>query len=250
MNFNPMKKIVLLLFLVSILGYSQTKSTPVISFNSDMTAQFILDNTTSKVTLVLTGLANYWSSVGIGTSSSTSSGDVYVFNTAVTDNTAATTNPNEEWNTISNIVISGKRTVTLERKLTNSDLNDLQLAFDTTNAIDVVWSRTGSAVATAPNPNRGSTTATFTTTLGIDDVSFGDEVIIYPNPTSGELYIKTKTNLSKVTIYSQTGALIKTINSNDNSNELKVSVSDLSKALYIFELQNDSEKTWKKVLVN
>lgn len=246
-----MKKIALLLMsFVSILGYSQTKSTPVISFNSDMTAQFTLDSATSKVILVLTGLANNWSSVGIGTSSSTTSGDVYVFTTAVTDNTAATTNPNEEWNTISNTVISGKRTVTLERKLTNSDLNDLQLAFDTTNSIDVVWSRTGSAVAIAPNTNRGSTTAVLTTTLGIDDVSFGDEIVIYPNPTSSELYIKAKTNLSKVTIYSQTGALLKTINSNDNSNELKINVSDLSKELYIFELENETEKTWKKVLIN
>ena len=144
----------------------------------------------------------------------------------------------------------GVRTVTLERVLTNSDLNDLQLAFDTTNAIDVVWSRSGSAIANAPNPNRGSTTAVFTTNLSVNDVSFDDEVLLYPNPTNGELNIKSKTNLSKVTIYSQTGALVKNINSIENSNEIKVNVTDLPKALYIFELQNDCEKTWKKVIVN
>ncbi|WP_310557871.1 T9SS type A sorting domain-containing protein [Flavobacterium sp.] len=247
-----MKKITFLLpiLFVSILGFSQSKSTAIVSFNADMTAKFTLDNATSKVTLVLTGTLDKWTSLGIGTSSSTISGDVYLFTTAVTDNTTYTNNPNGEWNTISNTVISGKRTVTLERTLTNSDLNDLQMAFDTTNSIDVVWSRSGSAIATAPNPNRGSTTAVFTTNLSVDDISFYDAVTIYPNPTSSEVFIKTKTSISKVTIYSQTGALVKTINDIADSNEINVNVNGLQKGLYIFELQNDSEKTWKKVIVN
>lgn len=246
-----MKKSTLLLtiFLVSILGFSQSKSTAIVSLNADMTAQFTLDNATSKVILVLTGPADKWTSLGIGTSSSTTSGDVYVYTASVTDN-APSTNPNGEWNNVSNTLNSGKRTVTLERTLTNSDLNDLQLAFDTTNAIDVVWSRSGSAIATAPNPNRGSTNEVFTNNLSVNDASFYDELTIYPNPTSSEVFIRTKTNLSKVTIYSQTGALVKTANVDDNSNEIKVNVNGLPKGLYIFELENDSEKTWKKIIVN
>lgn len=245
-----MKKITLLLLLVYISGFSQSKSTAVITLNADMTAKFSLDSATSKVTLVLTGPADKWFSVGIGIASSTTSGDVFVYTASVTEITNPSSNPNEEWNIISSTVNSGKRTVTLERTLTNSDLNDLQLAFDTTNAIDVVWSRSGSAIANAPNPNRGSTTAVFNANLGIDEVSLYDEVLIYPNPSSSEVFIKSKTNLSKVTIYSQTGALVKTINRKDNATEFIVNISDLPKALYIFELQNDSEKTWKKVLVN
>lgn len=244
-----MQKITLLLLLVYISGFSQSKSTAIIALNADMTAKFTLDNSTSKVTLVLTGPSDKWSSLGIGTTSSTTSGDVFVYTASVIDNSSST-NPNGEWNTISNTVNSGKRTVILERTLTNSDLNDLQFAFDTTNSIDVVWSRSGSTIATAPNPNRGSTTATFIATLGVEDVSLYDEVLLYPNPTSSEVFIKTKTNLSKVTIYSQTGTLVKTVNLNDNSNEIKVNVNDLPKALYIFELQNETEKTWKKVIVN
>lgn len=244
-----MQKITLLVLLFYLSGFSQSKSTAIIALNANMTAKFTLDNTTFKVTLVLTGPSDKWSSLGIGTASSTTSGDVFVYTASVTDNSSST-NPNGEWNTISNTVVSSKRIVTLERTLTNSDLNDLQLAFDTTNSIDVVWSRSGSAIATAPNPNRGSTTAAFTATLGVEDVSLYDEVLLYPNPTSSEVFIKTKTNLSKVTIYSQTGTLVKTVNLNDNSNEIKVSVIDLPKALYIFELQNETEKTWKKVIVN
>lgn len=245
-----MKKITLLIMLVATWGFSQSKSTPVISFNTDMTARFTLNNAVSKVTLVLTGPSDKWTSLGIGTASSTTSGDVFVYTTSVIDAIPTSASPNGEWNTVSNTVASGKRTVTLERTLTNSDLNDLQMTFDATNSIDVVWSRSGSSIATAPNPNRGSTTAVFTTNLGIDANSFYDEVVIYPNPTSDELYIKTKTNLSKVTIYSLTGTLVKTLHSKDNSNEFKVNVRDLPKALYIFELQNEFEKTWKKVLVN
>ena len=244
-----MKKITLLFLLVSISGFSQSKSTPVISFNADMSAQFTLDDATSKISLVLTGPSDKWSSVGIGTSSSTTSGDVFVYTASVTDD-ASSTNPNGEWNTISNTVASGKRTVTLERTLTNNDLNDLQLAFDTTNSIDVVWSRSGSAIATAPNVNRGDTTAVFTTILGVDAVSFYDEVLVYPNPSSGEVFIKSKTNVSKISVYSQTGVLVKTVNIDNHSNEIKVNVSDLPKTVYIFELQNDFEKTWKKVIVN
>jgi hypothetical protein len=244
-----MKKITLLFLLVSISGFSQSKSTPVISFNADMSAQFTLDDATSKISLVLTGPSDKWSSVGIGTSSSTTSGDVFVYTASVTDD-ASSTNPNGEWNTISNTVASGKRTVTLERTLTNNDLNDLQLAFDTTNSIDVVWSRSGSAIATNPNVNRGDTTAVFTTILGVDAVSFYDEVLVYPNPSSGEVFIKSKTNVSKISVYSQTGVLVKTVNIDNHSNEIKVNVSDLPKTVYIFELQNDFEKTWKKVIVN
>jgi hypothetical protein len=246
-----MKKITLLLLVLflPILGFSQSKSTAVISLNAETTAQFTLNNATSKVTLVLTGPSDKWSSVGIGTASSTTSGDVFVYTASVTDNTTST-NPNGEWNTVSNTVTSGRRTVTLERMLTNSDLNDLQLAFDTTNSIDVVWSRSGSAIATAPNVNRGSTTAAFTANLGVDAVSFYDEVLVYPNPSSGEVFIKSKTNLSRISIYSQTGAIVKTVKINDNSSEIKVNLNDLPKALYIFELESETEKTWKKIIVN
>ncbi len=246
-----MKKITILFFIfISTSLFSQSKSTAIIAFNADMAAKFTLNKSSSKLTLVLTAPADKWTSLGLGTSSSTTNGDVYVYTTSVIENTTVSSNSNPDWSTVSNTVLSGIRTVTLERALTTSDLNDLQMAFDTTNAIDVVWSRSGSAIATAPNSNRGSTTAVFSANLGVEDVSFYDEVMIYPNPTSNELYIKTKKDLSKINIYSQTGVLVKTISSNGNANELKIDVSNLAKSTYIFELQSDSEKTWKKVIVN
>lgn len=245
-----MKKITFLIFLLSSIGYSQSKSTPLIALNSEMTAQFTLDSSTSKVTLVLTGPSNKWSSTGIGTTITSASNDVYVYTKSTSDSNDSSTNTNENWVTINNSITSGIRKVTLERILTNSDLNDFQLAFESTNSIDIVWSRTGSAATTTTSANRGSTTALFTTTLGVNDVSLDDETTLYPNPNTGELFIKSKTNLSKVNIYSQTGVLIKTINIKDYANEVKLNVNDLPKAIYLFELQNDSEKTWKKLIIN
>ncbi|QBN20379.1 T9SS type A sorting domain-containing protein [Flavobacterium nackdongense] len=245
-----MQKIIFFFLLIFTAGHAQSKSTGVVSLNADMTAKLTLDNPSSKVTLVVTGPVDKWSSLSLGTSSSTTSGDVYVYTASVTTNINMSSAPTEQWKTISNTVAAGKRTVTLERTLTNSDLNDFQLGFDATNSIDLVWSLSGAAIATAPNPNRGSTTATFTTNLGVEEVAFDDKVILYPNPSSSEVFIKTKTNLSRVTIYSQAGALVKTVKINDNGLEAKVNVTDLPKALYIFELENETEKSWKQVLVN
>ena len=244
------KNIFLLLAFFSIAGFSQIKSTPIIALNAEMTAQFTLDSSSSKVTLVVTGPSSKWSSIGIGSTTTSSSDDVYVYTKLTSEVIDSSTNTDENWKTITNTIISGVRKVTLERALTNSDLNDLQMAFDATNSIDIVWSRTGSALATAPNPNRGSTTVNFSTSLGLDDVVLNDNVLVYPNPTSGELFIKTEKDLSKVTIYNQTGSLVKAIIIKESSNDVKLNVSDLPKALYIFELDTDGDKTFKKVILN
>lgn len=244
-----MKNITIIFFLLSLNGFSQSKSTPIISLNSEMTAQFTLDSASSKVTLVLTGPSNKWSSLGIGTTTTTSNNDIYVHIKSTSDSNDDPTNTSENWSTIANTVSSGIRKLTLERTLTNSDLNDFQLAFDITNSIDIVWSRTGTATSTTSSVNRGATTATFTT-LGVNDVSLDDETILYPNPSTSELFIKSKTNLSKVNVYSQTGALIKSIDIKDNAKDVKINTNDLPKGLYLFELQNDSKNILKKVIVN
>jgi hypothetical protein len=89
----------------------------------------------------------------------------------------------------------------------------------------------------------------FTPVLGVEDFSL-NATSIYPNPSSGEFYIKTKTNLSKVNLYTQTGALVKTINVTDESKEVEVNVSGIQSGVYLLELQNDSEKSWKKIVIN
>mgnify|MGYP000374095237 CR=1 FL=1 len=85
--------------------------------------------------------------------------------------------------------------------------------------------------------------------FGFEEV-IQDELTVYPNPSNGEFSIKTKTNLSMVNIYSQTGALVKVFEVTDDSSEVEVKISGLQSGIYFLELQNNSEKSWKKVIVN
>ncbi|GAB3724471.1 T9SS type A sorting domain-containing protein [Flavobacterium koreense] len=255
-----MKKITILLFALvfGVKGFSQSKSTPIINLTSNMTAQFTLNNSTSKVTLVLTGPSDRWFALGLGVTSgfSMSDGDVVVYSTSLTDRnyvgfSAPATDASQDWTTVSNNVASGVRTLTLERALTNADANDLQLPYASTSSIDLAWARSASATTTLASHgtgNRGFATGSFTI-LGKEDFSL-NATSIFPNPSSGEFSIKTKTNLSKVNVYSQTGALVKTIEVTDESNEVELKVSGLQSGVYFLELQNDSEKSWKKVIVN
>ena len=255
-----MKKITILLFALAfgVKGFSQSKATPIINLASNMTAQFTLNNTTSKVTLVLTGPSDRWFALGLGVSSgfSMSDGDVVVYTTSLNDRnyvgfTSPAADASQDWTTVSNNVASGIRTLTLERALTNSDTNDFQLPYASTNSINVAWARSSSASTSLSNhgtSNRGFATGSFSI-LGTEDFSL-NATSIFPNPSSGEFSIKTKTNLSKVNLYSQTGALVKTIEVTEESNEVELKVSGLQSGVYFLELQNNSEKSWKKVIVN
>lgn len=254
-----MKKITFLLFcFLSFSGFSQSKTTGVITLSSNMTANFTLNNATSKVTLVLKGPSDRWFAMGLGVLEgfSMSEGDVIVYTTSLSDRNyvgtvAPATDSSQDWLTVSNVVASGVRTLTLERALTNSDVNDIQLPYASTNSIDLSWARSSTVSTSLANHgsgNRGFATGTFTT-LGLEDFSL-NATSIYPNPSSGEFYIKTKTNLSKVNLYTQTGTLVKTINVTDDSKEVEVNVNGIQSGVYFLELQNNYEKSWKKVIVN
>jgi len=253
-----MKKITILLFFVfGITGFSQSKTTGVINLGSNMTANFTLNNTTSKVTLVLTGSSDRWFAMGLGVLQDfgMGEGDVVVYTTSLTDRNfigtqAPATDSSQDWVTISNNVVSGVRTLILERALTNFDTtNDLQLPYSSTNSISLAWARSNTVTnALSSNHAVGFATGTFTT-LGVEDFSL-NAASVYPNPASGEFFITAKTKLSKVNLYNQLGALIKTIEITDDSNEVSVNVSGIQSGVYLLELQNKSEKCWKKVIVN
>ena len=130
-----MKKITSLLFCFLVLSaFSQSKSTGDISLGSNFTANFTLNNDTSKVTLVLSGPSDRWFGLGLGVQSGfgMQDGDVLVYTTALSDRNyvgyaAPATDSSQNWSTVSNTVATGVRTLTLERDLTNSDSNDFQL---------------------------------------------------------------------------------------------------------------------------
>ncbi|MBK9733523.1 MAG: T9SS type A sorting domain-containing protein [Saprospiraceae bacterium] len=73
-----------------------------------------------------------------------------------------------------------------------------------------------------------------------------NEFIIFPNPTTGIVYIKSNQIFNRFNIYSTEGKLIKTATiSEDNS----IDLSDLRSGLYFLECNIESGKFRKKVLI-
>jgi hypothetical protein len=88
-----------------------------------------------------------------------------------------------------------------------------------------------------------------TFTLGTESFSLNDSQL-YPNPSNGSFTILAKTNLTKINVYTITGGFVKSIEVTDNAINTEINVSGLETGVYLLELQNDLEKTWKKVIVN
>ena len=266
-----MKKITLLLItIISFAGFAQQKTTGTVALSNGVpiTANFTLNNTTSQVTLVLTGPADRWFGLGFGSqvmagfgmngTENAGQADLLVFTTSTTPNLTdrwfnGVGNPpldTQNW-TSSNTVSGGTRTITLTRALTTSDSNDLQMPYATTNSISIGGVRASSATFTVGS-HGGSISAGYAnltfTTLGVEDFSLKASQV-YPNPSNGNFTVKTKTSLEKINIYSQTGAFIKTVNINLGSDTAEVDIANLQTGVYLIELVNATEKSWKKVIV-
>lgn len=262
-----MKKITFLLITaLSFTGFAQQKSTGTIALSNNVpiTANFTLDNITSQVTLVLTGPQDRWFGLGIGIVAGfgMDDGDVVVFTTSTTPNLtdrnfvgtqAPALDATQSWTIDSNTVSGTVRTLILTRALTNGDANDFQLPYATTNSISFGGVRAGSATMNIGS-HGGSASAGYAvnipfTTLGVEDFSLNASTV-YPNPTKGDFTIQTKTILNTVNIYTQTGAFVKTIEVKNGEDMIDISIPGLQTGVYLVELINDSQKAWKKVIVN
>lgn len=254
-----MKKTTILLFaLFSLAGFAQSKSTGVMTLSNGMpiTANFTLNNNTSLVTLVLTGPSDRWFGLGIGVTEgfAMNDGDVLVYTTSLSDRnfvgTQAPVTDTQNWTVGTNVVVGNVRTLTLTRSLTNSDPNDFQMPYATTNSISIGGTRPTTATTTIASHggSGGFATGTFTT-LGVEDFSLNASSV-YPNPSKGNFTVKSKTTLDKINIYTQTGAFVKTVEVSAGATEVEVDAEGLSEGVYLVELQNASEKSWKKIIIN
>lgn len=268
-----MKKITLILLFTGLISFGQSKSTGTIALSNSIpiTANFTLNNNTSQVTLVLTGPFDRWFGLGFGTevvqgfgmNVNSGQGDVVVFTTNTTPNLTdrnyiGTQQPaqdtSQDWTTVSNTISGTVRTLTLTRALTTTDMaNDYQLPYASTNSINFAGVRPSSAGMNVA-PHGGTSNAGYAqnipfTTLGVEDFSLRASQI-YPNPSNGEFLIKTKTTLEKINIYNQTGAFVKTIEVKDAADAVEINVKGLQTGIYLIELINDNEKSWKKIVVN
>jgi hypothetical protein len=230
-------------------GFAQF-TTGVVLLTTGFTAQ--IDTNASEVTLTLKGPSASWLGIGFDGSTMDTATDMFIWNSSSnTDYTPSgfysspSPDASQSWNVTDNVV-SGTRTVVATRALVSS--GDYTFANDS-SPISIIWARNSTSTNLTSHNARGARTLTRTSSLGVEDFSL-NATSIYPNPASGAFYIKTKTNLSKVKLYSQTGSLVRTIDVTDDAREVTVDVNGIQSGVYLLELQNDSEKSWKKVIVN
>jgi hypothetical protein len=258
-----MKKITLLAVLAfNITGFAQQKSTGDVTLSTNMTANITLNNTTQKVTLKLTGPPDRWFALqfgGAGAGSGMVAGQDFVYDNGTTlvdgNMNGYTAFPNidatNNWTVTSNTVTAGIKTIIAERAFSTGDSNDYTFIYANTS-VDMIWARRGSegyGLNNHGNTNRGYELARSFATLGVDDFSLNNTSSVYPNPSNGNFSVESKTGLDKISIYSLTGALIETIAVKDKSNLVEVSLKNSQKGVYLIQLENDSEKSWKKIII-
>ena len=214
-----------------------------------------IDTNATTVTMTLTGSSTVWLGIGFGGTSMSSVSDMFIWNgTANRDYTAsgsrsqpsADAAASQSWAIVSDNVAGNIRTVVATRALVSAGdytfLND-------SSTIPVIFAEGAStSLGSGSHNTRGSRGLT-RTTLGLENFSL-QATSVFPNPSNGSFKIKTKTGLNKINIYSQIGAFVRTIEVTDNSDNVEVQVEGLQTGVYLMELENKSEKSWKKVIVN
>ncbi len=259
-----MKKTTLfVLIFLTTMSFAQQKTTGVLNFINDYSGALLLDNDTSTATLTLSGPNDRWFAFQFGSfegGMEEGADVVYWDNTTLVDarhngiGVAPTADPTNNWVLVSNqnnFPVAGRRTIVFSRLFNTGDNNDYTFNFANNN-IDIAWAKFGSASFTLAyhgSTNRGVLLNTPLTTLGIEDFSLNASKV-YPNPSKGDFIIQTKTFLNQVNIYTQTGAFVKSIEVENGNENVDINIVGLQAGIYLIELVNDTQKSWKKVIVN
>lgn len=253
----------LLLLLLSSLGFSQQKSTGLLTLNSLMSANITLNNSTSTVTLALSGPNDRWFALQFG---SFANGDgmlagtdvVYWNNSTLVDarqngvGVTPSVDTVNNWALVSNTNNSpstGLRTLVFTRPFTTGDANDYAFSY-ANSSIDLAWSRgnsTGYSLA-YHGSNRGYSIDTpLSSALGIGDFSLSSTVV-YPNPSSGNFTLVSKVPIVSIAVYTQTGSFIRRFNAINYENT--IDLTDMGAGVYLLELSDGQSVFWKKVLID
>lgn len=89
----------------------------------------------------------------------------------------------------------------------------------------------------------------FDQTLSVDDPSTVNGISIYPNPSNGELFIRSVANVKNAILYNVTGQEVARFSITNNLTSLDV--SNFGNGVYFLSLQNNSEIiTTQKIIIN
>lgn len=253
-----MKKITHLILLLPTLLLAQSKATNPISVQN-YNAGIVLNNDTQTATITMVGPSDRWLALQFGQFSGGMEADsdvVYFNGTTLVDAThngigiAPSADAQNNWTVTQNTVSSGVRTLTATRPFNSPDATDYDFNYNDAT-IGLALARGSGASFTLSNhgsTNRIVNTSVSFTTLGLEDVSL-NATEIYPNPSKGNFTIKTKTGLQQINVYSQTGAFVRTIKFENQNNSNEIAIDGLQTGVYLMELVNANEKSWKKIII-
>ena len=249
-----MKKKLLTIFLLCIATFSFAQFTTGTVSLAGSTRTITIDTDATTVTMTLTGSSTHWLGIGFNGISMATVTDMFIWNSTTNRDYIAPgghvqPSPDaagsQSWTIVSDMVSGTTRTVVATRSLVSSGdytfLND-------SSSINIIFSE-GSTTTLAYHGNNPHAPQTLTRTqLGVEDFSLNASQI-YPNPSNGAFLVKTKTILKKINVYNQIGSFIKTIEVSNNGDTAEVNVQGLQKGVYLIELVNDTDKTWKKIIL-
>ncbi len=236
------------LLLASNFGFAQF-TTGTVALTSGYSAKIDTDATT--VTLTLIGSSTAWLGIGFGGSGMSSATDMFIWNSSANRDytpsggqSTPSADASQSWTIVSDNVLSGVRTVVATRALVSA--GDYTFANNNTS-IPVIWALGGSTTL-SQHSSRGVAGSLTRTPLGVEDFSLS-ATTVYPNPSNGSFTISAKTTIEKVDVYTQTGAFVKSINIKADNQNAEIKIDGLATGVYLLEIQNSTEKSWKKVVI-
>jgi hypothetical protein len=238
-------------FLIATMSFGQF-STGFVNITANRTVK--IDTNPTTVTLTMTGPNTVWLGLGFGGLGMASVSDMFIWSSSANrdytpSGTLSTPSADaaaaQSWTIVSDAVVGTVRTVVATRPLVSPGdytfLNDA-------STIPIIYAQGSSSTFGYHGNAPHASTSLTRSILGVEDFTL-NATVIFPNPSNGVFTVSTKTALEKIVVYSQTGAVVKTINVN-SIEATEVNVKGLQAGVYFLELNNSSEKSWKKIIVN
>ena len=254
-----MKKITLILsLLISAYGFAQNTSTGVVQLTSDYSVQFDVDSSTDIVTMTIVGPSSLWLGVSFGGCNYAPMGcggdDAIIYSSAgLSDRnmTGATEVPNvdssQDWNLVSNDVVSDIRTIVATRATSTGDSNDFTFPTGSDTPIKILWAKGGSLSLQSYHASKGASYASFAT-LGTSDIISIPEFNIYPNPVTNELSVEFPSAVTQATIsvYSVLGTLV--YSSTMEQWNSKINTSEWNTGVYLMNINAANFSQTKRII--
>jgi hypothetical protein len=253
-----MKKLLLItILMLAFQTQAQIKTTGIKVIGS-MTIKLDLNQTTSTVTMTMTGPSTKWTTVGFGATSMSSNTpiDCFTYGTAVFDqhlsggHNAAITDATQNLTLVSNTVTGTTRTVVVTRPFSTGDTNDYVFNYALAT-LNIIWAVGPTNNFNAEHISKGSSNVSFTVDLGVEEQTFADKLYIYPNPSSGIFNLANDRleTITAIKVYNAKAQLIKEITIESVEPTIPIELTGLATGIYFLEISGTTDRIVKKIQI-